>query len=162
MNEIVGSMDGGLGPESLPAVIRSQVARAMVEPPKSTAGWRALHLDHVARLQAAMGAVFSKMQLDGILIHSGRSSLKYLGDDQHWPVVPTPSFFHWLPYSETPALLLLRPESKPKLYLEAHSSFWDGPAPVNECWSRESFDIEMVGDLAAVKVSSSIGYIGDE
>jgi Xaa-Pro dipeptidase len=156
--------------QPLPAALVSQAARGLTEPPITDAGWRALHRNHVARLQAATGSVFSKMQVDGIVIHSGRSALKYSGDDQHWPSVATPSFFHWLPFSETPALLLLRPESKPKLFCEAHSSFWDGPAPVNECWSRESFDIEQVDDLSAVKLSvetsikhsSAIAFVGDE
>ena len=154
----------------LPAVLQSQAARGLTEPPTTVDGWRALHRSHVSRLQAATGSVFSKMQIDGIVIHGGRSVLKYSGDDQHWPLVPTPSFFHWLPFNETPAMLLLRPESKPKLFCEAHSSFWDGPAPVNECWSRESFDIELVEDLATVKLSvetsikrsSTIAFVGDE
>jgi Xaa-Pro dipeptidase len=150
------------GGQALPAILGSQVSKTMIEPPVTIDGWRILHRDHVARLQAAMGSVFSKLQLDGVLIHSGRSPLKYSGDDQHWPLVPTPSFFHWLPYSETPALLLLRPENKPKLFCEAHSSFWDGPAPVNECWNRESFDIEIVDDLGAVKFSNGMSYVGDE
>jgi Xaa-Pro dipeptidase len=145
-----------------PAILSSNVAKALVAPPQSAAGWRALHGDHVARLQSAFGTLFPKMNLDGILIHGGRSPLKYSGDDQHWPLVPTPSFSHWLPYNETPALLLIRPESKPKLICETHSSFWDGPAPINECWSRDSFEIEFVDDLSQMNIPSGLGFIGDD
>ena len=72
----------------LPGVISSQVADRMPVPPKTNEEWRELHLSHVQRLQSAWGSIISKLGLDGVIIHSGVSPLKYSRDDQYWPTAP--------------------------------------------------------------------------
>lgn len=146
----------------LPGVISSQVADHIPVLPKTNEEWRELHLSHVQRLQSAWGSIISKLGLDGVMIHSGVSPLKYSRDDQYWPTALTPHFVHWCPYAETPACLVIRPGEKPKLIVENHQSFWEGPAPRSESWARGAFAMESVDDLQSLKWSARFGFIGDD
>ena len=147
---------------SIPAVISAQCARGLPAMPATDNDWKTLHKSHVTRLQSAWGAALSSLGIDSVVIHSGVSRLKYSRDDQHWPGVATPTFSHWTPYNETPALLVISPERKPKLICERHSSFWDGPAPSLGTWDRDSFDIEMVDKFASLSRAQNIAFIGDD
>ena len=134
-------------PFDLPAVISSQVATGVQSSLANNDAWMVLHRAHVKRLQSAWGSVLSRLGVDGLVIHSGLSVLKYSRDDQYWPTAMTPHFAHWCPYAETPAFLVIRPGEKPKLITERHQSFWEGPAPRNLRWDQTSFDVETVDDL---------------
>ncbi len=147
---------------SIPAVISAQCARGLPVTPVSDNDWKTQHKNHVARLQSAWGAALSSLGLDAVVIHSGLSRLKYSRDDQHWPVAATPTFSHWTPYAETPALLLITPERKPKLICERHTSFWEGPAPAVNSWDRDSFDIELVDKFVSPFSDQNIAFIGDD
>lgn len=146
----------------VPAVISSHIARSLPKLPATSHGWRNLHKAHVSRLQSAWGGLLEKFGLDGIVIHSGVSALKYSRDDQHWATVPTPHFTHWTPYVETPALLVIMPGHKPRLICETHSSFWEGPAPRLDSWDQESFALESCDDLMTQRFSKNFAYIGDD
>jgi Xaa-Pro dipeptidase len=149
-------------PFDLPAVILSQVASGVKTPPTSDDAWQVLHRAHAQRLQSAWGGVLSRLGVDGLVIHSGQSVLKYSRDDQYWPTAMTPNFAHWCPYAETPAFLVIRPGEKPKLITERHQSFWEGPAPRNLRWDQTSFDVEAVDDLGALKWPVGYAFIGDD
>ena len=147
---------------AVPAVISSHIARKIPGIPTSAQDWNILHKAHLSRLQSAWGGLLSKFGLDGVVIHSGMSALKYSRDDQHWPTIATPHFVHWCPYGETPALLVIMPGSKPKLICETHTSFWEGPAPKLESWDQESFVIEPCEDLLKHRFSKNFAFIGDD
>lgn len=133
--------------------------------PRLTAGdfdWGLLHGRHVERLAAAWSAILREHGLGALVIHSGRAQRKYSRDDQYWPMVLTPHFNHWLPYEETPALLVFQTDSTPRLYFERHNSFWESPGSTNSTWNRTHFKIEQVSELSAVQIPSLATFIGDD
>jgi Xaa-Pro dipeptidase len=147
---------------AVPAVIAATAAQNMPALPTSKESWIKLHGDHVQRLVTAYGAVMSRLGLDGIVIHSGIARKKYAHDDQYWPSALTPHFQHWTPYRETPALLVFFPGQTPKIIVEEHQSYWEGPAPANESWDQSAFVWERVSDLEKIKGLSSCVFIGDD
>jgi Xaa-Pro dipeptidase len=147
---------------SIPAVITSSVAQSIPVIPESAEQWIHLHHEHLKKLASAYGAIVSRLGLDGIVIHSGLSLKRYSGDDQYWPATMTPHFQHWLPYKETPALLVLELGKKPKLVVEEHQSFWEGPAPGVVGWGKDFFDWQNVASLDAEKGLSRFAFIGDD
>jgi Xaa-Pro dipeptidase len=125
--------------------------------------WIELHAKHVAELRNRFDQIFRRFsQVSSIVIHGGKSNRCNSRDDRYWPTVVTPFFKYWTPYVETPALLVIRPSEVPTLYIEKHNSFWEGPAPVNPRWSRDSFSIVEIHDLKASERFENCIYIGDE
>ncbi len=146
----------------LPAVILSQVGKNLPSLTVSIENWVTLHSKHVQRLQSAWGGIMSRLGIDGVVIHSGVSALKYSRDDQYWPLAATPHFVHWCPYFETPAFLVIRLGEKPKLIVENHNSFWEGPSPRLNSWDRNAFTVEPCDDLSQQKWPSGYAFIGDD
>ncbi len=131
--------------------------------PTSNVEWRKLHSEHVHELKRRYDDIFRRFSaLDAIVIHSGHATKKNSSDDQYWPTVPTPHFVHWTPYHATPALLILKPASKPELWMEHHTSYWEGAGPENTEWDSESFSVHWVDDLKSVAVPKSHAYVGDD
>ena len=134
-----------------------------IEVPQSAAGWQSLHLEHVSELRRRYDDVFKRFaSLDAIVIHSGFAAVKNSRDDQNWPVTSTPHFVHWTPFTESAALLVIRPASKPLLYVERHTSYWEGPGPGNDQWDRASFDVVTVSRLQGIELPKSHVFIGDD
>ncbi len=147
---------------AIPGVITADIARRLLPIPSSSEAWMALHKAHIERLKSAWGAALSRLGLDGVVIHNGLAAKRYSRDDQYWPQAVTPHFAHWTPYRETAALLVITPGSQPRLVCEAHSSFWEGPAPSMDTWSRQSFVLEEASALDKLQGLSSFAFIGDD
>ncbi|MCX6116719.1 MAG: Xaa-Pro dipeptidase [Proteobacteria bacterium] len=125
--------------------------------------WISLHENHVNQLKTQYDHLFRKYSdLDCIVIHSCFSPKKNSLDDQYWPSAQTPMFTHWTPYKATPALIVLKGGEKPELYIEQHTSFWEGPAPENDDWCKTCFKITEVKSLTDAPVRGRGFYIGDE
>lgn len=134
-----------------------------IEIPQSAAAWQLLHRDHVNDMRRRHDDLFKRVaSLDAIVIHSGFAPMKNTRDDQNWPMTPTPHFIHWTPFVECPALLVIRPAAKPCLYVEKHTSYWEGSGPTNDQWDRISFDIVPVDSLKEIAVPSAHVFVGDE
>lgn len=131
--------------------------------PQTSFEWQTLHREHVTELRRRYDELFRRMStLEAIVIHSGSPLLKNSADDQDWPTVTTPHFAHWTPYRETPALLVICPSERPRLYCQRHTSFWEGPAPRSDQWDRSSFDIEEVASLREITSFGACIFIGDD
>jgi Xaa-Pro dipeptidase len=131
--------------------------------PGSNDEWRKLHSEHIRELKHRYDDIFKRFSaLDAIVIHSGYAVKKNSSDDQYWPTAPTPHFVHWTPYNSTPALLILKPATKPELWIERHTSYWEGAGPENPEWDSESFTINWLDDLKSVAVPKSHTYVGDD
>ncbi|MCX6127254.1 MAG: Xaa-Pro dipeptidase [Proteobacteria bacterium] len=129
----------------------------------SEADWQRLHGEHVLELRSRYNQVFRRFsEMDAIVIHSGTAARKNTRDDQFWPIVATPHFAHWTPYSETPAMLVILPAVKPCLYQERHTSFWEGPTTKSSHWDISSFDVELVDSLNDLPPFKHCVFIGDE
>jgi len=124
--------------------------------------WRELHRQHVMRLRSAWDLLLTHSGFKTVVIHSGVAALKYSRDDQHWPMETTPHFKHWLPYEETPAILMITKGETPQLFRAAHASYWDSPGQESKCWDRDSFAISEVKQLSEIRVPSSTAFIGDD
>lgn len=134
-----------------------------IDVPQSAAAWQLLHRDHVSEMQRRHDDVFKRVaSLDAIVIHSGFAAMKNSRDDQNWPVTLTPHFVHWTPFLESPALLVIRPSTKPCLYVEKHASYWEGTGPENDCWDRASFDIVVVERLGEIALPKTHVFVGDD
>ena len=147
---------------AIPMGLRASACSNVPAVPASDLEWQKIHKQHVHRLASAWESLISSANLDAVVVYSGVEARKYSRDDQFWPAALTPHFLHWIPYEETPALLVIRPASNPKLYCRSPTSFWDSPGAPCELWDRAFFDIEMVGDLASVKLSGRVAFIGDD
>ena len=147
---------------TIPGVIYSGISKGLVLPPKTPDAWMAMHRSHVERLKSAWGSAMSRLGLDGVVIHNGLAARRYSRDDQYWPQAITPHFSHWAPYRETPALLILTPGGQPRMICEAHTSFWEGPAPALKTWSRDAFVIDEVSSLEKCQGLASYAFIGDD
>lgn len=131
--------------------------------PHQPSNWQALHRDHVSQLRGKYDAIFKRFSaLDGIILLSGHAPLKNSRDDQNWPVVPTPHFVHWTPFQSSPAVLVIKPATKPHLYVEKHTSYWEGPGPESDQWDRDSFDVTYVDHLQHVDLPTSHVVVGDD
>jgi Xaa-Pro dipeptidase len=121
-----------------------------------------LHSQHVRSLQAGYDRVFAQIKnLDCIVIQNHACTKKYSLDDQDWPKVATPHFTHWTPYQSTPALLILRPQSKAELVCETHQSYWEGAPFDLGMWSRSDFKMSEVKELSKLKIKGRGVVIGD-
>jgi Xaa-Pro dipeptidase len=147
---------------AIPGIIYAEIAKHLLPLPKTSEAWTELHKAHVERLKSAWGAALSRLGLDGVVIHNGVSAKRYSRDDQYWPQAITPHFAHWTPYRETAALLVITPGNKPRLISEAHTSFWEGPAPAIDTWSRASFALEEAASLDKQQGLSAFAFIGDD
>jgi len=96
------------------------------------------HVSHLARTYTAAAEAAG---YDAVAIHAGLPAERNRFDDQHWPLVPTPAFAHWLPLVEADAWLVIAAGQRPRLVRTAVDDFWEAPSTpaVDFFWS--AFDV---------------------
>lgn len=104
----------------------------------------ALYSQHIAHLQHEAEHQLAEHGYDRLLIHSGRSKLRF--QDDHGPAFRAhPYFVHWLPLPQhEDGLLEIRPGRKPRVYLHVPDDFWHAPPPPPESWWADEFEIVQV------------------
>jgi Xaa-Pro dipeptidase len=105
-----------------------------------------------------------QLGIDHIVIHSGFAALKYAYDDRYWPVAQTPEFVRWTPWQATEGVLVIsKNRARPVLLQQIHDSFWEGPAPANDYWNSEVFEIRTFKKWSDIKSDIPKGayFVGD-
>jgi Xaa-Pro dipeptidase len=92
-----------------------------------------LYTAHLAVLQDGYATALQEHGFDALVIHAGVANKRNVFDDRYWPLVPTPTFAHWVPWAKVDAVVLVRPGKRPRLFYSEHDDFWDSePAPESE------------------------------
>lgn len=126
-----------------------------------------LFKDHLAILQQRSADLLAQQGLDALLIHSG-SSKNYFLDDYAPAFKPNPHFVHWMPFlTEHPECwLLIKPGSKPSLYIYSPDDFWHMTATKPTDFWSELFDVQLYTDRAAqikqMKVKGEVALIAED
>lgn len=105
---------------------------------------------HVQTLRSRYPAALSETGHDALVIHAGCAAAKDPFDDQHWPLVPTPTFCHWLPLIEEHATVVVIPGKTPTLYRITTNDYWHSPAPAAFDFVYEHFDVKLVDGKEAL------------
>ncbi len=111
-----------------------------------------LYRDHLATLSAAHDAVLARHGLDALVVSAGAPALRNRFDDQHQPMVTTPTFTHWLPLPEADAVLVVSAGARPRLIRVVSDDFWETPpaAESDHFWSGfEVTEVRTAADTAA-------------
>jgi Xaa-Pro dipeptidase len=106
---------------------------------------------HLETLQAGYEAALAAHGFDAIVLCSGAPASRNRFDDQSWPLMPTPAYTHWVPFSEADAYVVIRPGMRPTLVRTVVHDFWETAAPPESDHFWASFDV--------VEVAS--GHAGD-
>ncbi|MEM7054841.1 MAG: M24 family metallopeptidase, partial [Pseudomonadota bacterium] len=103
-----------------------------------------LYSQHIAHLQQQTERILAKQGFDRLLIHSGRTRMRF--QDDHGPAFRAhPYFVHWLPLPQhEDGLLEIQPGRKPRVYLHVPDDFWHAPPAPPESWWADEFDIQIV------------------
>lgn len=125
-----------------------------------------LYADHIQQLQARTREALQRESLDGLIIHSGQSKVKFL-DDNYYPFAVNPQFKAWLPVTDNPnCWLVVNGETKPKLIFYRPKDFWHKvPDEPSDFWA-EYFDIVLLAEANAVEKhlpydKAKYAYIGE-
>jgi Xaa-Pro dipeptidase len=110
-----------------------------------------LYPAHHAALAARYEAVLADTTFEGIAVWSG--SPRYLfRDDRHSAFSSGVFYQQWVPAQDhASSVLLVRPGARPQLVLHLPQDYWHSvPEPPRGAWTGH-FDIDIVGDPAAVR-----------
>ncbi len=125
-----------------------------------------LYADHVRDLVVRYAEVLAKHSLDAVVLSTGTPQKRSTFDDQYWPLVSVPHTQHWLALPVADCALVIEPGKKPKLLLNTHRDFWEGPPDVesDHFWSQLEV-IECAG-IDAIKAklpapSTRRAFVGD-
>jgi Xaa-Pro dipeptidase len=126
---------------------------------------KSLYLEHVAERQRRAEAALAATRFDALVISSGKP-FTYFADDQYPPHRVTPHFAHWTPLAGPHHLLLIAPDSRPKLVRFAPEDYWYEQAPLGNPFWASAFELHEVGTHAEawelVKTSGRVAYLGNE
>jgi Xaa-Pro dipeptidase len=127
----------------------------------------ALYAAHLAELDRRYAEVCRRLELDGVVIHSGTPQKKSRFDDQDFPLVVVPTFRHWLPLAVEGCALWVRPGRRPQLFFNVATSFWDAPTPVESDHFWSGFDVCEVKTPGAIRAALAgdvgrLAFVGDD
>lgn len=107
-----------------------------------------LYRDHLDELTRRWGDALEAARLDAVLIAAGHPGTYFL-DDQGPAFRTNPHFAQWLPGNACPnAMLLLRPDREPRLYIHQERDYWHQPAAVPDV--GDHFDVRVFADVDAL------------
>jgi len=101
----------------------------------------ATYSDHLAYLQRGTEAALAQHGFDALILCSGVPASRSRFDDQTWPLLPTPTFAHWVPLLEADAYVVVRPGLKPTLVRTVVEDFWETQAAAESEHFWRGFDV---------------------
>lgn len=105
-----------------------------------------LYTAHLAVLQDGYASALEEHGFDALVIHAGVANKRNVFDDRYWPLVPTPTFAHWLPWAKVDAVVLVRPGKRPRLFYSEHDDFWESETAPESDHFWDGFDeVEVAG-----------------
>ena len=125
----------------------------------SSSGLSASYPQHVAALERAYAHVLAEHRFDGVVIASGRATIKNRFDDQWWPLAVTPTFSHWLPLREPDAALVIVPGKRPRLVRVKHEDYWDSAPQAESDHFWDAFDVVEVASAAEIARHLPEGHV---
>lgn len=105
--------------------------------------------EHLAHLLGRYARALEEHGFDALVVESGEALAKNPFDDQHFPLVPTPTFLHFAPIAEAGAYLVLEHGKPPKIVRTAGDDFWDAPTPVDRDFWHEFHVVRATAETLA-------------
>ncbi len=122
-----------------------------------------LYRDHIDHLERAYSAALEASGYRALVIHAGVERKRDPFDDQYWPLQPTPTFTHWVPWARPEAAVIVRPGDKPRLVYPPFDNFWDSEATPASNHFAGSFEHITTADPSAVRdllAGDKVAFIG--
>lgn len=106
---------------------------------------------HLQLLQQRYEALMVREHAESTVVYSGHPQYQFL-DDNDYPFKCNPHFKHWLPLTNHPfSLLVIRPNTKPVLYLHQVADFWHSQPQLPEGEWQLHFDLVIIKHLDEAK-----------
>lgn len=111
---------------------------------------------HLISLQQRYEQLMQRENLESIVVYSGHPHYQFL-DDNDYPFKCNPHFKHWLPLTKHPfSLLVIRPNSKPELYLHQVADFWHSQPQLPAGEWQQHVDLHIISHLNDAKSAISV------
>ena len=96
---------------------------------------------HLETLQQGTEAALAAHGFDALVLCSGAQTAKNRFDDQAWPLSPTPTYSHWVPFAEPGSYVVIRPGRRPTLVRTVVDDFWEASAQPESDHFWASFEV---------------------